>query len=381
MSTLSCSQRQENDSPILLPYGNLFDSSLKEEEAFKKLTYSGFSSMVKEKNDSSANYDSFFLVVRGSSQSCLCWINVRENLARYMKKNNLLTYLLTLSDDFVADGKERDYKGLNLKRGEQTIAIFENGALKYQMNLTEGSEYSKDYEKFEAYLDSHLKVGNVLYISKKQLDALYQQGDGAPSFVVGFTRNSCPDCTYINRHRLKEIASSEEYNVSYLFDCDTEGVRLYKGEEAKENGSENAKIAYQNWITFKNDHGLSDVENKELGYKEGYVPTWTCNLPGLSTKIESIKDMFVWGNDSIIKNGDIYEVATTYFDGSREHAFLSDKSILDKSKVNKTNLKGLEVPKSELNLIGETPYWTHEASSKYEDPLLTAFFNYYCSKK
>ncbi len=335
--------------------------------------------MVKENDGSGSNYESFFLVVRGSSETCRCWMNVRENLTHYMKKKNLLTYYLTLNDDFEINGKERDYKGLNLKKGEQTIAIFENGTLKQQMNLTEESEYSKNYDKFETYLDARLKVGNVLYINKKQLDTLYEKGDGAPFFVVGFTRSSCPDCTYINHHRLKEIASSEEYRVSYLFDCDTEGVRLYKGEEAKANGSENAKIAYQNWITFKNDHGLSNVKNKELGYEEGYVPTWTKNHPGLA-KIESIKDMFVWGNDSIIKNGETYEVGTTYFDGSREHEFLSDENILKKSNVEETNLKGLKVDKNELEFVGDTPYWSHEGNAKYEDPLLTAFFNYYSAK-
>lgn len=357
----------------------LYDSSLSDEDHFKKIAYSDFLSLIKDNNDNENYGESFFLVVRGSSKGCRCWSGVRENIAQYAKNKNLLVYYMSLDDDFKEKGVDKDFKGLKLKSGEQTIAIFEKGSLKYQTNIDDESEYGKDYKALANYLNERIKVGTILYINKKQLDSFYENGDSGAPFVVGFSRSGCSDCSYINSHHLKELAVNEKYKNSYIIDCDTEGIRKYNGEEADKSGSENAQIAYQNWIDFKNEYGLSDSSNADFGYKEGFVPTWTFNLPGLG-KATSVRDMIVWGNDTITKKENEYFISETYFDGSRNHPFLGDKSILDNAKVTTTNLLNMKITESELTFYGETAYWTHEASAKFEDPLLTAFFDYYCAK-
>ena len=131
-------------------------------------------------------------------------------------------------------------------------------------------------------------------------------------------------------------------------------------------------------MSFKDEYGLSDTLNEEFGYKEGYVPSFSYNLPALG-KASSIRDMFVWGNDTIIKDGDQYKVAESYFSSSRTNEFLTDEAILQKAGVKMTNLVGLTLSENDVNIYNDGSYisWSHSSSAVYEDPLLTAFFSFY----
>ncbi len=362
----SCVEQKKETGIVTLPYGQLYDSSKRGSALFKKTSYSDLSSFIENK-------ESFFVIVRGTSEDCICWSTIASNLGKYVKHSNLLVHYLALAE---FDGK--NYFGLDLAKNYQTIAIFENGSLKYQTKFDDESELGSKYDSLAIYLSEHLQVGNVLYVSKSQLDALYE---GDKAFVVGFSRSTCSDCSYVSRHHLKELSLSGNYETSYLFDCDVEGVRLFHGATPNHEGNEEAKIAYQNWISFKNEYGLSLEGNEEFGYKEGYVPTWTYNLPKLG-KSEAIRDMAIWGNDSIVKKDGKYMISESYYDGNRGNAFLSDEEVLKKANVKKTNLIGLELNENEvISYADGTMFaWNHETSSLYEDPLLTAFFDTYLRK-
>ncbi len=362
-SLCGCSSSSEI---VTIPYGSLYDEKEKGVSHFKAISYADLSSMI----DTESN---FFLVVRGADSSCICWTYTRDNLAKYCKYSNLEVNYMSL-DDF----SNSDYRGLSLVRNKSTIAVFKDGKVEYQCTFDEEDEIGKEYDALASWISSYLKVGNVLYISKSQLDALYE---GDTPFVIAFSRSSCSDCSYLNNHHLRDLASSSLYKKSYLFDCDVEGVRLYKGKSPDADGDEEERMAYSNWTSFKDEYGLSNTYNEEFGYKEGYVPTFAYCLPGLG-KASSIKDMLVWGNDSVAKNGEKYVISDSYFSGSRDHEFLSDSEILEKAGVKRTNLVGLELEEEEVNVYGDGSYisWAHSSSATYEDPLLTAFFSFYLGK-
>ncbi len=352
--------------PVTIPYGRLYDESEKGVNHFKSISYSDLSSLVE-------NESSFFLVVRGASSDCLCWTLTRDNLAKYCKYSNLEVNYMALGDF-----SSKDYLGLKLTKNESTIAIFKDGTLFEQCSFSEEDDMGKDYATLANWISTYAKVGSLLYVNKNQLDALYE---GETPFVIGFSRSSCSDCFYLNNHHLKELASSSLYKRSYLFDCDSEGVRLYNGKSPDKDGDEDERIAYSNWVSFKDEYGLSSALNEEFGYKEGYVPTFTYNLPALG-KATSIRDMFVWGNDTVIKDGNKYKVSESYFSSSRTNEFLTNEAILEKAGVKRVNLVGLELTKEEVNVYGDGSYiaWSHASSSSYEDPLLTAFFSFYLSE-
>lgn len=357
----SCSSTVE---AVTIPYGRLYDEEEYGNSHFKAIGYSDLSSLV-------SNEDNFFLVVRGASVDCLCWTLTRDNLSKYCKYSNLEVNYMGI-DDF----SSQDYLSLNLTKNKSTIAVFEKGKVKYQCTFSEEDEIGKDYATLASWISTHAKVGSVLSVNKKQLDALYE---GEVPFLVGFSRSTCSDCSYLNNHHLRELGASSLYKRSYLFDCDIEGVRLYNGKSPDKDGSEDEKQAYSNWVAFKDEYGLSNAINEEFGYKEGYVPTFTYNLPNLG-KAEAVRDMVVWGNDAVSKDGDTYKISDSYFSSTRTNEFLSDETILEKAGVSKTNLVGLTLKEDEVNDYGGFYAWSHEASAVYEDPLLTAFFSFYLAE-
>lgn len=359
-SLASCSS---SPSVITIPYGSLYDSSLTGEEHFQKDNYSSFLSYINKE-------DTFFLAIRGSDANCVCWSNVRDNLSNYAKKTNLLIHYMSLSD---FDGREE--KGLNLVKDEQTIAVFEKGKIAYQFNIQDGSDLMWKYDSFAEKLNERIKVGSILKINKSQLDKLYE---GDTPFVVTFSRSTCPDCGYLESHHLRDLAV-KDYRVSYLFDCDSEGVRLFNGASPKIDGNEDEKQAYSNWITFKDQYGLSD-KNSVFGYKEGYVPTITFNLPGLSSPFECVKDAFVWGNETVTKTGDDYLISDSYFSDEIEHDFLSDKTLLEQYGISSAKIEGRSVNQNEVNESASYLALKHETSSSLEDPLLSVFFDFYLGK-
>ncbi len=349
---------------VTIPYGKLYDEDEYGNNHFKSIGYSDLSSLV-------SNEDNFFLVVRGASADCLCWTHTRDNLSKYCKYSNLEVNYMGI-DDFSC----QDYLSLNLTKNKSTIAVFEKGQVKYQCTFSEEDEIGKDYATLASWISTYAKVGSILSVNKKQLDALYE---GEVPFVVGFSRSTCSDCSYLNNHHLRDLGASSLYKRSYLFDCDIEGVRLYNGKSPDKDGDEDEKQAYSNWVAFKDEYGLSNTINEEFGYKEGYVPTFTYNLPNLG-KAEAVRDMVVWGNDAVNKDGDNYKITDSYFSSSRTNEFLSDETILEKAGVSKTNLVGLTLKEDEVNDYGSFYSWSHEASAVYEDPLLTAFFSFYLAE-
>ena len=354
--SLSCST--SNNEKVLLPYGKLYDSSLKGNDQFHSLTYSEFLSKIEKK-------ENFFLLVRGSSADCVCYGNIRDNLNKYIKNKNLEVHYMSISDF-----ESKDYKGLELVSDYQTISVFKDGSISYQSKIGSEDKIGYDYETLESELNSHLKVGNILKINKNQLDSLYE---GEESFVVTFARNSCPDCSYIENNILKDLASST-YKVSYLFDCDIEGVRLFNSATPNKEGNEDEKKAYESWVSFKNEYGLSSL-NCPFGYKEGYVPYIAYCLPKLSHS-DSVKDAFVYGNETVKEENGSYKIADCYFDGSRNHEFLSDASLLANNNVTKTNFLNDTVSKDEV----ASNALTHIASASRLNSLLKTFFDFYLEK-
>ena len=364
-----------SNSIVSLPFGKLYDSSLKGEEHFSKIAYTDFKTLV-EGNDSYAP-SSFALVVRGSSESCICWSSFRGQLETYCNKKNFLLYYMEL-----ADFNQQSYAGLDLKNEEHTLGIFDKGSLKYQVNVSDGSTYSSSYDVLSAWFDERITIGPLLYINKTQLYALYSSA--TEGFVVGYLRKKCPDCSYVMTHSVSSYSSSLS-RKGYLIDCDVEGIRYYNGSEPAEEGTEDQQKAYAQWQSFKDEYGLSS-KNTNFGFDNGYVPTFTYSLPG-EDKAGMVEDAFVWGNESLTKNDDgTYRVTNAYLDGSRndgkgdDNPFLTDnaKDILTKCEVKETNFLYIKsIPASDVTVYKDNGYWNHSASEVYDNPLLKAFLTYY----
>lgn len=361
-SLLSCG----GDDPNLVDvtFGTLFDSSLASgaNDLYlhtENISYRDLASKIKYQ-------ESFVLLVYeyktlevGESIDCTCWIGFSLALTAYMKENNARIYGIDPND--FSHGA--DYYSLKLYTGEATLAIFGDGVLKYQ--TTNGNDALNSLEKVKKYFSGKLTwCENLLYLSKKQLDGMFEKKD---LFLVDYTRKGCPDCSYINRHFLKERGRDYQGKTVYLLECDKEGIRY-----------ENGVVNQEKWSLFKDEYGLSSIYNKDWGYGAGYVPTFIAYQPkGNEThKGEAVIDMAVYLNDTLTIENGICKVASTYWDGGRKNPFLAslDASI-------ESNLLGLEIPEGEYttDTYGSETYtsWNHEAAAKYHDPILKGFLDYY----
>lgn len=350
-------------SKVSLPYGQLYDASLKDSEHLSKIEYSELKSYMNV--DSSTSNLSFLLVIQGNSSGCLCWSDFQSNLNTFMSHYNAKIYVINYSEF-----SNKDYLGFDVQKSHDTLAVVSKGSVAAQ-KVTSDSEdtFVTDYDTLKSWLLDKVSFSSMLYLNKNQLDTLL--GAGSP-LVVGFVRSSCGDCSYLLSHDLITY-NQKEHATSYLFECEVEGVYLSNGATPNENSLDGNQAAI-NWGAFKDKYGLSNANNLDFGYETGYVPTFIYYLGNNATNPAlSIRDEDVYTNDSLTKNDDgTYKVSASYFDGSRDHEF-----ILNGFKGTSNLLSLTSLPAEQVNVSSYGVSWKHEYSAIYHDALLEAFLSFY----
>lgn len=356
----SCDNAANSTSPITIEYGRLYDETLESENAhFDLIDHAELTSLISNESD-------FVLLVYKKNDTCGCWINsFRPNILSYMKKNNLLMYAISYTE--FGEGASRF--GLNISSSDQTIGIFENGALKYSKTRNgDDDPWAVEYEKFSSWMDERIKPGKSLYVSNAQLNALYA---GNEKFTIGWMRKSCGDCSYIARHSFKDWAKKDHEGVLYLYDCDDPISR-----PVDEDGNLNTEV----WQNFKDKYGLSNKYNTDFGFDNGYVPTFHHIDPGIDREIpgHSILDGMVVFNDTISKGEDGgYYVSSTYFSDDRLDKLAFLENVGDDVK---TNFENMVLNSSDVTVYpeyGNYISWNHESAENYYAPLLNAFLDCY----
>jgi hypothetical protein len=360
----ACSTTTVDQVPIT--FGQLYDSSLlSSNEAFVSLTHAELTSLA-------SNGYNFVLLVYNANSTCTCWHLFRETIGTYMAATNLRIYLI----DYQQFTDEESF-GLTVSSTEETIAIFEDGAPRYQ-RTRDGTEdsFANTYSVFKEWMDARVHASDMIYVTEDQLDELYE---GDEAFTVGFLRSTCGDCAYVDNYFLKEFNASDN-NVSYVIECDVEGIRYYNGiAPGNTTDPTDAALALAQWQSFKDEYGLSTTYDVTFGFDTGYVPTWYhINPAGFDAandhKAEAIDDGDVWVNDSLTAASDgTYTVTNTYFTEER----LTSLEAVRTSEVTTKVLFGLSVPSTDVDSYGG---WTHAAAAVYHDPLLNAFLTSYVAK-
>ena len=343
-SLSGCSKSVEQ---VNLDFGRLYDSSISDESLsghVTSLTHSTLEGKI-------SNEDSFVLLICDIDSTCTCFATFRVTLISYLKNKNLDLYTIKPTE-FDGGAETHDLK-ISAAEGYEDLAIFSNGSLKYQ-NQRNGSDdsWSNDYSTFADYLKERVSIPSMLKISKDQLETL---DDSYDHYVIIYSRESCPDCSYLSKNFLRSF-NKGDWNTSFIIDCDVEGIRYKDGAYDAEQ-----------WKAFKDQHGLSNVSNTEYGYDVGYVPTLQFVSNG------SIEDMAVYFNDSLSANNDgSYKVSMSYWNGSREHNFFSSLA----NEVT-TNFNDIVITSDQVS----DGRWNKDAASKYHDPLVKGFLSFYLSKE
>ena len=270
-------------------------------------------SELKSLVDDKAN---FILIAHSSLRdTCTCWSEWHDNvLAPYIKKHNLLVYLVEMSE---VSGEGKENYGLKLNAEEATLGIFKDGKLVYQHDtVDQNSAWVSTYQEFADWMNYRIVVPKVFYISLEQLDEKF---NGTTEFTIYYSRSGCGDCSYFTNNYFKEyLISNNNVTPSFVLDCDVEGIRYVKGDDGKlygpsndENPNEYQLQASAKWNAFKEDYGMAYADDNVAGWNAGFVPTlFHINPNGRGQKRGDVIDgSMVIYNDKIVEN----KISDTYF--------------------------------------------------------------------
>ncbi len=308
------------------------------------------------------NDGSNFLIVVYTKSGCSCW-NTFEHmvLEPFNAENNTLIYKINYNLFFSGD-EPLDTFGISISESNASIALFKDGKVKTQEMYQESNKMFKDKSYFEAWFEKNCVLPNMFYINKSQLDGLYAS---TTPFVIEFSRETCPDCRYVNSHGLKDFSTKISTSKPlYIFDVDE--VRL----------DSSGNIQTDIWNTFKKEYGLSNELNFVYGYGTGYVPTFFYIEPNGTDKagINVNKSAAVFVNDKIELVDGIYKVKTSFYSEARKPnlSYLSSAST--------PVLEGLVIPESDVTVYpeyGNYIAWNYSAAEVYHNPLLNLFLEQY----
>lgn len=356
---LSCGGEAETQVP--LRFGTLIGTRAEDQithvSQIKWVKKSVLTSLVsKEEN--------FILLLHGSSDTCTCYTEWHDTiLARYAKAHKTLIYGIGL-EEFESDS---EYYGVQRGVGFDTLAIFSQGKVKYQHTTQKADDpWVNDYGQFSMWMEKRVKDPVIFTVDETILDGFYE---GNEAFTIYFGRDTCGDCSYLNRTGLRSYIDSHAIAEPNFFYIDFDVYRFKRSDCASDEEYEEKQAIYQG---KKDKYGLSWSEDNPAGYSTGAFPTvFYVNPDGESFTGDVIEAAGVFYNESASND----MVKGSYFTQERyEAASSSYLGYLKESKVERKYYEGIAIP-------GGSQVAPHSDAEKdllrpYEEPIFNALMDY-----
>ncbi len=371
----------ESVTPVAMEFGRKYDAALPLWDYEKtSRTYKVGNMKVIGYSDLSGFIDdrklSFVLFVGDVTTDCTCFSYFKSTLKTYIQSTNAFIYAIDPSE-FNGDGKKTYDLKVSANQGNESIAIFENGALKYQRQRSgENDSWSNDATTFKNWMNARVSFSSMLYIDVLQLEKIVLDSssfNGLDQCTIGFFRDRCGDCRYLSDNFLKTY-NAGTHAESYVIDCDVPGIH-----DPSDGTTASTSESKAQWTAFKAKYGLAKSETTPFGFDSGYVPTFLHYSNG------SVDDADVYDNDTLAQatTASTYKVSASYWDGSRSHEFFS--SLKNNEVTNFVTNPALQaIPEGDITAYSEgtetSYFWNHDKAAVYHDPLIKAFLDYYISK-
>lgn len=348
--TASCNG---NNEKVSLNYGSYVSNEL------TKINQSELASKVDNK-------ESFLIVVSPSHEGCMCWVDFKKILLDYITNNHLIIYEISYNSFFDTSNNQLNTFSLDIRKEMETFAIFSSGELKVQNVYSSSNSIFKQPTAFKEYLESMVTKPIMYYISLDQLNQIYTSKKEA---VIYFARNNCPDCQVVDKEVLFSYSKAHTNSKQlYILDCENIGIREYD-----ENGSLTT-ISQAKWQEFKDNYGLSKLNNETFGYGQGYVPTFQLIKGNDTSYATSIVSSSVFFNDTLSKVDNVVKVTESFYSSVRVNKLQYTSNVTNKV------LEGLTISENDYSEIkyNDVTYYTWKPTSalNYHNPLLTAFLDY-----
>lgn len=249
-----------------------------------------YTKITLEEVDSKVEYKENFIlyVYKSDCGNCAMFKPILENAIR---ERHLTVYAIESKN--ITSGHE-----LRSLKYVPSIVLYEKGKIVFKTDPVKNEDYFSNNLNFLSFLDKYTYMPTLYYINKAQLDEKISNNE---NFIIYYSRSSCTDCSYLNDNFLREYLNKNINSKHfYIIETDVEGIRYFNGSSPSnlDEASEDEIRAAQQWQSFKDDYGLSNINNI-LGHGVGYVPTFQYYENG------EIKEMMVYFNDcEYIKNED-----------------------------------------------------------------------------
>ncbi len=252
-----CSCKKDKDNKANLQIGDMNATT------YVDIDEDGYNAKISNKDD-------FILFVY--SNTCMGCKAFKPKLESVIQEKHLIVYGMEYEN--ISSSSDL-YKKVKYT---PTIAIYKEGKSIFFTLSDDDFSYLDTKESFVSLLDKYTNMPTLYYINRTQLK---EKITNKENFIIYYSRSTCGDCSYLNKNYMKEyLNSNTKTKHFYIIETDVEGIR-------KNNGVFDA----EQWQAFKDEFGLSNVINTELGHGAGYVPTLQYYNNG------EIKDMMVYFND------------------------------------------------------------------------------------
>lgn len=320
-------KNKDKGNQVLLSFGNIHA------ETYEQISTDDLNDIISWK-------ESFLLVI--NSTTCGCWDSFKPNLTKYINEQKVVCYQIPYPEYSRLEIEDRH--GLNsLSSASTTFAIFEQGKLKTSINTNDNEKIMYDYKSFKKYMDETVVLPKCFFIDKDDVYAIKNSGKNA---VVYFERSGCGDCNTANPTILYSyIKNHKNMNKIYVLDCQ----KYWRKSSAED---------YTSYLAFKNEMGLSTVNNPTFGYDEGVFPFFSYIENG------EYKSGCVIYNDEISKQNDEYVVTHSYYTTER----------VSKLGYNAQVIEGLKISEASENAGGYIS-WNYNDQNKYYGTILTSFLD------
>lgn len=331
----------QNAEIINLDYGTYRENNISTIEEIEEMGYDELTSRLNKK-------ESFAFAIYTSG--CGCWTrDFAPVLVQYINDTHVnISYINALQ----FQGKNN--LGLYLVASDMpSIVIVNKGTISVQsVYYRDDKKIFINLDKFKSFMESHVRLPKMYYISKNILDSWI---DEDKEFNLYIAKNSCGDCRRVNTTVLNEWNSkTNEANENlYIFD-----IQPYNYSSSSPYYWYDESLGITTYQHYKDIYGMSESINTNLGWGDGYVPTFQ------RRKGSQVLDMITVYNDSY--NSDTKTI-TSYFSSSR----LPYLSFLLNSEIENKILDGLHLVYSDFD-EQKVQY-----ESKYINPIIDLFLKTY----
>lgn len=278
---------------------------------------------ILEKMDRHENY----ILVSSADTTCACWtVFLNDVINPYIAKTHVEIFYID------ANTLDYTYYGLPIasdKSNTPVFGIYKDGHIRHKQSYSYENEVFSKLEAFEKYIEDRC---NLPRVEKITLDRFQELLRSDTEFLINYGLSTCPDCVAYDINFLKDYIKthkSVDRIPYYYIETRAEGMRLL-------NGVSNTDEAKAQWQAFKDNYGLSNAKNPEMGFNTGYVPTVQL-IEGSSTTdyVEEgditplIIDMMVFQNDQLGKVDDKVVVTSSYYNGVRGSEYLGTYESLE----------------------------------------------------